>query len=275
MLGPAAWDWVARVPSLPAVGEFVQAASLAGRPGGSGANLARALATTGVPTQLVSYVGSDPVGEALVRGLCQNGVRLDHLQRFDWPTSQVALLVEASGERTMVGLAEDRLAEVPVPVDDMADGDLCVCVGWHASFREPLQRLASRGIPLACVPFDPQEHPVSARWVVGSRLQLPASARSDPWRYYCDRSEGLLEAVVITNGAGPVQAYTAAGYLRVDVPQVPVVDTTGAGDSFAAGLVSRLAGGHSLEEALRTANCWAAATVQSDSSVPVPWSPEW
>ena len=51
----------------------------------------------------------------------------------------------------------------------------------------------------------------------------------------------------------------------VDVPSAappgPVVDTTGAGDSFAAGLIAGLFAGESLESAARLACAVAACTV--------------
>ena len=47
VVGPIAWDRVLHVPFLPPSGGFVQASGAAERPGGSGANAAIALASTG------------------------------------------------------------------------------------------------------------------------------------------------------------------------------------------------------------------------------------
>ena len=46
-------------------------------------------------------------------------------------------------------------------------------------------------------------------------------------------------------------------------PEVEVVDTTGAGDVFAAGLVHGLVEGRAMVEALRTAVAWGVAAVRS------------
>jgi sugar/nucleoside kinase (ribokinase family) len=47
----------------------------------------------------------------------------------------------------------------------------------------------------------------------------------------------------------------------VSAPRVQVVDTTGAGDVFAAGLVHALALGKPMPDALQTAVAWGSATV--------------
>jgi fructokinase len=64
----------------------------------------------------------------------------------------------------------------------------------------------------------------------------------DPGAPFADAARALLahgpRAVLVTDGAAPVTAYTGASHLTVPVPSVPVVDTVGAGDAFSAAFLA-------------------------------------
>jgi 2-dehydro-3-deoxygluconokinase len=80
------------------------------------------------------------------------------------------------------------------------------------------------------------------------------------------------ETVIVKNGAGPVEVWSAAtGTDRLaPAPVARVVDSTAAGDSFAAGVVSVLATGGALTDAVRTGMALAGMVVQGQGAlVPV------
>ncbi len=80
-----------------------------------------------------------------------------------------------------------------------------------------------------------------------------------------------LRAVVVTRGAGDVVIYDRDGPVAYPAQEVLPVDTTGAGDAFAAGFLRQVAAGGTLSEAATTGIAWASATVQSPASIPPPW----
>ena len=80
-----------------------------------------------------------------------------------------------------------------------------------------------------------------------------------------DRGAGT---VLITRGADGVLAATADGVFAVPGFPVPVVDVTGAGDSFNAALAVALARGRALRAALVEANAAGALAVMRDGVVP-------
>jgi len=53
-----------------------------------------------------------------------------------------------------------------------------------------------------------------------------------------------------------------------------VVDTTGAGDAFAAGLMMALGGGAGMAQALQLASHWGGASVGYHGTVPPPEFPK-
>jgi sugar/nucleoside kinase (ribokinase family) len=85
------------VPCLPARGGFVQASEASERPGGSGANTAIALASTGTRVHIVGYLGEDETGARMRAVPDAAGVDADFVQARDGHTSEVVILVEPSG----------------------------------------------------------------------------------------------------------------------------------------------------------------------------------
>ena len=119
VVGPIAWDRVLHVPRLPPSGGFVQASEDSERPGGSGANTAIALASTGAAVHMVGYVGDDEPGSRLraVLGTAGVDVRFVHGRRgqFDLQPSGGSLGVteELAGKRREFGI-EQKCGAQPV-----------------------------------------------------------------------------------------------------------------------------------------------------------------
>lgn len=83
--------------------------------------------------------------------------------------------------------------------------------------------------------------------------------------------EGTVQAVVVTRGADGVVIYGRDSSIAYPAHRVSAVDTTGAGDAFAAGFLYQVAVGASVDHAASAGIVWAAATVQSPASIPPPW----
>jgi len=71
--------------------------------------------------------------------------------------------------------------------------------------------------------------------------------------------------VVVTDGKNPVLAFDAKTFWRISVPVIEAVNPIGAGDSFTAGLVSRLVQGDEIDEACR----WGVACGAADALTPM------
>jgi site-specific DNA-methyltransferase (adenine-specific) len=77
--------------------------------------------------------------------------------------------------------------------------------------------------------------------------------------------------VVVTDGDRGAVAYGGDGIRHVAAVPAHGVDTTGAGDSFAAGLLHGLLEGRGIGEALKIAALWGAAAVERLQSIPPNW----
>jgi sugar/nucleoside kinase (ribokinase family) len=267
VVGPIAWDRVLHVPCLPPSGGFVQASEASERPGGSGANAAIALASTGANVHIVGYLGDDEPGARLRAVLGAAGVDVGFVHARDGHTSEVVILVEPSGERAMTGMWPDLLHTVPVPVADILAGDVVYLAGWHEEFLPAMTKLTAVGVIVATVPLLLLAPPLPATYVIGSETQYGDQNLQD----IVSTEGGTLRAVVMTRGSDGVVIHDHDGSTAYPAQQVVVVDTTGAGDAFAAGFLQQIAGGGTLGEAAAAGIAWASVTVQSPASIPPPW----
>jgi sugar/nucleoside kinase (ribokinase family) len=267
VVGPIAWDRVLHVPFLPPSGGFVQASGAAERPGGSGANAAMALASTGARVHMVGYVGDDEPGARLRAMLSAAGVDVRFVHDRDGHTSEVVILVEPSGERAICGIWPDLLHTVEVPADVIQPGDLVYYAAWHKEFLTAMRQLVGRGITIAAVPPPTPTPALPVTYVIGSESQYAALDA----RHVVHDGEDAVRAVVVTRGKDGVAIHDRDSSIAYPAHRVSAVDTTGAGDAFAAGFLHQIAAGASVDHAASAGIAWAAATVQSPASIPPPW----
>jgi sugar/nucleoside kinase (ribokinase family) len=229
------------------------------RLGGGGANTAIPLRLAGHEVALVAPVGADPLGEWLLAKLQQKGVDVSAVQRVSGESTRSLVLLDPTGERTIVNLHRCREDGPPerlrrLPADAIyvrsRDRDLAPLLA---------ERVGSTPVVAHVPPLAACSRPASV--LVGSVSDLPPEFLAAPWSAGRAIAGEALRWVVITLGAQGAHAYGPEARLEVPAPVVPVVDSTAAGDVFAAGLVHALALGRTMEAALQTAVAWGAATV--------------
>ena len=235
------------------------------RLGGGAANTAVALARAGDRAVVISAVGRDSYGECLRRELDAAGVDLSRLSRDAVATTRSLVLIDASGERTIVNLARAR---VPLPGDLASLPAECLYARSADPALAPI--MAQRAEWGTVVAHVPPVHAggLPAQILVGSAADLDDAFLADPFAAGRRIAGKYLQWMVITHGAEGAVAHGASGALHVRAPRVRVVDSTGAGDVFAAGLLHGLGRGEAMEIALGRAVAWGSAAVCHAGSIP-------
>ena len=224
--------------------------------GGAGANVAVHLARRGVDVLLAGCVGDDPAGAGLVAELRADGVRSALRTVPGASTGTIVSLVEPGGERSMLADRGANLALRPGDVPLPPSGGHLHLSGYTLLDDGPrpagLAALAAARAAGCTVSVDPASTgPLAAagvdRWLAdtdGATLLLPNADEAglltgcaDP----ADAARALAArhaAVAVSLGAEG--ALWASGTTLVHRPARParVVDTTGAGDAFTAGLLA-------------------------------------
>lgn len=222
--------------------------------GGSAANTACWLRAAGVEATLVARAGADVLGEWAVRQLHDAGIR-GVVVDAERPTGTVVVLVGPDGERTMVPDPGANAALSPADVDAVGLAADHLHVSGYALFgaaraaalhaldrARALGRTVSVGAasagPLRDVGAEAVLDWVGAALLIANRDEATVlTGATDPARAARLIARRTGEAVVTLGADG---ALWSDGDEVIDAPAEPVavIDTTGAGDAFAAGYLA-------------------------------------
>ncbi len=254
-LGSVNLDMIIQTATLPVAGETVTGGQFTALPGGKGANTAFAAQNLGAQVSLVGMVGKDAYAEEALKGVKAAGVDLSLiLKHVSAPTGLAFINVSEDGENQIAVasganmefgaedlpvLTHDAILtqfEIPIPTIEAATHDFKGFVAVNAS---PV----SDGI--RCL-FD------RANLIIVNEGEYAA---------YKDRLVNYHGLLAVTLGSrGAVIRQNGKVIAEAAPPKVDVIDTTGAGDAFAAALTVALVEGQSNEAALRFACTVGALT---------------
>jgi ribokinase len=285
VVGSVNIDLVVTAPTLPRPGETVLGNHFTQVPGGKGANQAIAACRAGASVSLIGAIGSDGYGVTLRARLTSSTVDTS-LLRVVYGASGVALIVvDASGENTIVvapganaaltalseadqaaiAAADVLLLQLEIPVETAT---VAAVTARRAGVRVLLNAAPARPLPAE---LESVVDLLVVNQVEGAALAgvapvgvdaVPEPADADPWSLV----EALVERfprVVLTRGAaGAWYGSRDAELVHVPAPVVDAVDTTAAGDAFTAALAVGWGEGRELVDAVRWASAAGAVAVQ-------------
>ena len=241
-VGLATLDVVHRVTRAPSADEKVVATGTDVAAGGPAAGAAVTFAGLGGSAVLVTVLGAHPLAVAAREDLRAYGVEVvDTLPDLAGPPPvSSAVVVEETGERSVVSRNAEGIAAVPPPGlrDLVAEADVVLVDGHHPALCAGAVALAREA--RAPVVLDGGSwKPVLAEVLPGvtlaacsERFAVPAAdgAAGRP------AASALLElgvpAVAVTAGPRSVQWCTGVAQGEVAVPRVEARDTLAAGDAF-------------------------------------------
>ncbi len=225
--------------------------------GGSPSNVSTWLAHSNVPVDLLGGIGNDMFGSWALKQLDVYGVRTSQVTVYGADnTGTCVILVNASGDRTMLPDPGANLQVHPDEVFDAAIDAADILIMSAYSFIRPETR-------------DMAVHAVRRARVNGLNVVLDAASAAPiraagprlvrEWLWMADivvanedelRALGsdvtpdwtsLMDNMIVKRGSQGATWYMKGRRIHdVAAAEVDVVDTTGAGDAFLAGIVSSL-----------------------------------
>jgi ribokinase len=247
--------------------------------GGKGLNQSTALARAGAPTRHIGRIGAD--GIFLKDGLAADGADVSAIEVGDVPTGHAIIQVADDGENAIVLFGGANRAwssaDVRRVISGSRSGDVLLLQNEINMTVELMSAAAAAGLRLAMnpAPMGPEvcSYPLEKlSWLVVNEIEGRELAGIDLQGAGFSSSDRADEAVVaelkmrypdtvivMTLGKKGAIRADRGGLIRSSFPDVgPVVDTTGAGDTFMGYWLAGEVAGLGAEEGLRRA-CAAGA----------------
>jgi sugar/nucleoside kinase (ribokinase family) len=252
--------------------------------GGSAANTMVGIASLGVSAGYVSKVGNDEIGQRLVQGYRDVGVEFQTAKtKSGTPSARCMIAVTPDGERSMstflganveFGVADISKAQIARAKTIYLEGYLFDSDDQKAAFNRAAEIAQATGGQTAltlsdsfCVGryrddfrrFSEQQTDI----LFANEDELLALYETDRLDTALDALSGLRPTVCVTRGAqGSIIQTSEKRHFVKAAPIEKIVDTTGAGDQYAAGVLAARAMGLDWADAGYLGSLAAAEVIQ-------------
>ncbi|WP_294336866.1 adenosine kinase [uncultured Sphingomonas sp.] len=241
--------------------------------GGSAANTVAGVAALGGTAGFIGQVADDQLGQVFAHDIKAAGVDFTTAARDGEPsTARCMIFVTPDGQRTMNTFlgASQYLPSTALDADMIRAGKILYLEGYLWDPEEPraamveairIAREANRWVAFTLSDvFCIDRHGDDFRRMVedgtidilfANENELKALWKTDDLEAAIEKTTPQVGVVVVTRGEqGALAMYQGRRYQVAAQPTAGVVDTTGAGDLFAAGVLHALAKGMALDGAL-------------------------
>jgi ribokinase len=255
-------------------GETIGSSGLERSAGGKGANQAAALAKAGMEVSMAGKIGQD--GVFLLDLLSSYGVDTSRVIVDKDATGQALIQLDKKGQNAIVlysgGNHRITEEEADKALEDFGKGDIIVLQNEILLTSGIMKKARSRGLTV-CLNPSPYNGKVEtlpldlADLLFVNEIEgaaLASLGSETPAREILEALVRRFPASEIVLTAGRAGAWSGCGEIREkgDIVDLPVVDTTGAGDTFTGYYIAARAENYSVREALGLA-CKAASIAVS------------
>lgn len=287
VVGSMNMDLVVNTDEIPKVGETLLGNSLLQIPGGKGANQGVALAKMGQRVNFLGKVGEDAFGDQLLFSMKKAGVNIEHIEREKTSTGIAVINVDKNGDNNIVVIlgannlvdkaylnrhlkafeeAEIILFQLEIPLETVKEGlTISKKLGKTTILNPaPAMELDDEIIKNIDI-LIPNEHElgrIAKMEVVGEESIIKAS------KILLDKG---IKKIIVTLGSRGVFYIDRSENKFIPAYDVPVLDTTAAGDSFIGGFTASYMENKDIKKAIDMGQKTAALAIQktgAQSSIP-------
>jgi len=273
--GALNWDRLLKVPRIASGDEEYVVLEQACAPGGSAANTIYGLAKLGFRTGFVGALGDDTEGREMLIAFDKIGVDTSRIvMRKDQPTGAAYSFIDPKGERALYinPGANDALSEDDMDVEFMSSSRVLHMTSFCGEEQFQLQKMLLERLPedqlLSVAPgaiyaerddFEPFLE--RANILILNRREVEKISGAGYEQSSDQLVRGGCDLVAVTLGKEGSFIASEEGSWTVPAFAAEVVDTTGAGDAFAAGFLAGILENQNPETCGKLGNALASVCV--------------
>jgi sugar/nucleoside kinase (ribokinase family) len=263
-------DFILKVPQLVELDGEMYIEDIHLSPGGSALNFAFNLSKQGINSGIVARIGNDDYGGLISNKLSNADLDTSRLIKIDFPTGMAFINVDKTGKRSIYSFmgANENFKLTSEDIDYIKSAKMLHLTGMYWEVAQEVVKHTKRlsfspGSMLVTYGLE-KLGPVLQRtellFLNEKELQILTGKSVDDG---CDLliNNGVSN-VIVTKGDRGASIYSDKENRAVSAKKIKVLDTTGAGDAFAAGFVSKWFLDCSRKDCLEFGNKLASECIQ-------------
>jgi ribokinase len=261
-LGTCNADFLMNVPNFSSADDEVDIENLSISLGGSATNFAVAVSRLGLNSGIMARIGKDHYGKYIASELKKEEVNTERLVFIDEKTGMAFIAIEPDGERsiyTFMG-ANSKFKLKNDDINYIRCSQILHVTGMYIEVVEEASKHANLlslnpGTLLSSYGINALEKILKRTDIIFLNKKEVSLLTGKS----CDEGAELLvetgvPLVVVTLGKDGSKAYSEEGQIYSPTTELNVLDTTGAGDSFAAGFITAFFNKKQIKECLKQGN---------------------
>ncbi len=277
-LGTCNIDFIMKVPRFSMADDEVDVENMTISLGGSASNFAVGVSRMNVKVGIIARVGYDQFGGFVTDKFKEEGVKTERLLKIYESTGMAFIAVDRRGERSIY-TSMGANAQFELEKDDkkyIKSSSILHITGMYREVVEEASKYAkflslNPGTVLSSYGIDSLHKIIKrANIIFLNKKEVSLLTGKD----YNEGARKLVDIgvpmVVVTCGRRGANLYSSDGVIHSSPPEVKSLDTTGAGDAFAAGFIASLVKNKEIEQCLQFGNMLASKCVGKLGAINVP-----
>jgi ribokinase len=257
-----------------AFGEKISVDLLDQQIGGSAPNVATALSRIGKHSAVISHMGDDQTYVLAVATLKREKVETQYIKSYSKTASAYSAVLSLQGEKTILASYVHKPLQLPRSMPDTKWVYLCeMGNAYEQTYRALLRELKKDHVLLA---YNPGNEQVRDR----KNVLMDMIARADILFVNIEEAQAIVgnkrlgikqlaqklfdlgpDEIVMTDGRNGSYGFNGTCFFYCPIFPGERIESTGAGDSFAAAYIGAKMNGESMQEALQWGSVNAASVV--------------